>query len=252
MRPPHDWVVLDAPGWDVTYISDPLEGGSEVEWTNGEATLNVHLYPADLRDSYVEDRERIDYPRVDRGTPVELLGQPARMWHYSARDHTTIGAVDGTVYPEVRAQGMDEAAYVALLARLAWTDEAEFELTLPEQFVTARRGRHDHRRDAPRHPPGAGRRGPELGRERSPTSSGPTWRARSCCPWIAEFAPSPCRRGTPSRRGRAARHSQACRDWAFLDAMNAEGDYPEVVWEMSADVNAGPGASEYRQGLGCE
>ena len=174
----HVWVGLDAPGWNVTYISDPRDGGSEVEWANGEATLNVHLYPADLRDSYVKDRQRIDYPRVDRGAPVELLGQPARMWRYSARDRTTIGAVDGAVYPEVRGQGMDEATYVALLARLAWTDEAEFELTLPEEFVTS--GEADATIAAMLR--GIPWRRAQRSRARArttPTSSGPTWRARS-------------------------------------------------------------------------
>ena len=248
--PAHDWVVLDAPGWDVTYISDPLEGGSEVEWTNGEETLNVHLYPADLRDSYVEDRERIDYPRVDRGAPVELLGQPARMWHYSARDHTTIGAVDGDVYPEVRAEGMGEAAYVALLAQLAWTDEAEFEFSLPEQFVTA--GEADATiaemlRGIPLAP---GAEVPSSG-ENDPYQLGADVARQVVCPWIAEFA-----RASEAGDSRAVEDAQralaATRDWAFLDAMDAEGDYPEVVWGMSADVNAGRVPPGYRQGLGCE
>ena len=33
--------------------------------------------------------------------------------------------------------------------------------------------------------------------------------------------------------------------------MNAEGDYPEVVWEMSDDIAAGRVPPEYEQGLGC-
>jgi hypothetical protein len=247
--PAHDWVVLDAPGWDVTHISDPLEGGSEVEWANGEATLNVHLYPADLRDSYVEDRERIDYPRVDRGAPVELLGQPARMWHYSARDHTAIGAVDGAVYPEVRAQGMDEAAYRTLLTQLAWTDEAEFEFTLPEQFVTS--GEADATiaamlRGIPLAP---GAEVPSSG-ENDSYHLGADVARQVVCPWIAEFERA--REAGDSRAVEDAQRALAdSRRWAFLDAMNAEGDYPEVVWEISADVVAGRVPPEYEQGLGC-
>ena len=246
----HDWVALDAPGWDVTYVSDPLEGGSEVEWVNGEATLNVHLYPADLRATYVEDRQRIDYPRVDRGTRVELLGQPARMWRYSARDHTTIGAVDGAVYPEVRGQGMDEATYVGLLDRLEWTGEAEFELTRPEEFVTS--GEADATiaamlRGIPLAP---GAEVPSSG-ENDSYQLGADVARQVVCPWIAEFARA--REAGDSLAVEDAQRALAgSRDWAFLDAMDAEGDYPEVVWEMSDDVNAGRVPRGYRQGLGCE
>ena len=245
----HVWVGLDAPGWNVTYISDPRDGGSEVEWANGEATLNVHLYPADLRDSYVEDRQRIDYPRVDRGAPVELLGQPGRMWRYSARDHTAIGAVDGAVYPEVRGQGMDEATYVALLTRLAWTDEAEFELTLPEEFVTS--GEADATIAAMlrgiRLAPGA-----EVpsSSENDPYQLGADVARQVVCPWIAEFERA--RRDGDEQGLRAVQEVLATsRGWAFLDAMNAEGDYPEVVWEMSDEIVAGRVPAEYEQGLGC-
>ena len=34
--------------------------------------------------------------------------------------------------------------------------------------------------------------------------------------------------------------------------MDAEGDYPEVVWEISAEVVGGRVPAEYEQGLGCD
>jgi hypothetical protein len=34
--------------------------------------------------------------------------------------------------------------------------------------------------------------------------------------------------------------------------MDAEGDYPEVVWEMADQVAAGTVPREYEQGLGCD
>ena len=248
--PAHDWVSLDAPGWTVTYVSDPGDGESEVEWAKGGATLSVHLRDAESRASYVEDRQRIDAPDVDRGDPVELLGSPARMWRYSADDHTTIGSVEGEVFPEVRGEGMAEAAYVALLGRLAWTDQAAFEAALPEEFVTA--GEADATITAMlrgvRLAPGAA---VPTSDERDPYQLGADVARQVMCPWIATFVEA-----REAGDERAAREVQkvvgTSRDWAFLDAMNAEGDYPEVVWEMSDDVVAGRVPPEYEQGLGCD
>lgn len=248
--PAHDWVVLDAPGWTVAYVSDPGEGESEVEWEKGDASLSVNLRDADLRDSYVEDRQQINHPEVDPGAPVELLGQPARMWAYSADDHTAIGAVEGSVYPEVRGQGMDGAAYIGLLAQLRWTDQAGFESTLPEEFVTAGEADDTIARmlRGVRLAPGAAV--PSSG-ENDPYQLGADVARQVVCPWIAEFA-----RAREAGDSRAVEDAQkalaASRSWAFLNAMNAEGDYPEVVWEMSADVNAGRVPPGYRQGLGCD
>ena len=39
--------------------------------------------------------------------------------------------------------------------------------------------------------------------------------------------------------------------WRVLKRMDAEGDYPEVVWEIADQVAAGTLPDEYRQGLGC-
>lgn len=248
--PTHDWVVLDAPGWSVSYVSDPGEGESEVEWQMGDASLSVNLRDADLRDSYVEDRQRIDHPKVDPGAAVELLGQAALMWAYSPDDHTTIGPVEGGVYPEVRGQGMGKEAYVALLGRLAWTDQAGFESALPEEFV--RTGEADETIATMlrgiRLAPGADV--PSSG-ENDPYQLGADVARQVVCPWIAEFA-----RAREAGDSRAVEDAQralaATQSWAFLNAMNAEGDYPEVVWEMSADVNAGRVPPGYRQGLGCD
>ena len=37
----------------------------------------------------------------------------------------------------------------------------------------------------------------------------------------------------------------------MLREMDAEGDYPEVVWEYAAEVQAGRVPEGYRDGLGC-
>ena len=105
----HEWVVLEAPGWEVAYVSAP-DGGREVQYVKGGQHLDITLMAARYRTTYVEDRQHINHPEVDPGTPVTLLGKDALLWPYSADDHTVIGAADGRVYPEVRGSGMGRKA----------------------------------------------------------------------------------------------------------------------------------------------
>ena len=71
------------------------------------------------------------------------------------------------------------------------------------------------------------------------------------CPWIREYE-----RAVGAGDERAAQVAQAnlreTPSWQFLKAMDAEGDYPEVVWEISAEVVGGRVPAEYEQGLGCD
>lgn len=244
----HEWVLLEAPGWEITYVSDS-HGEKEVRWEKGGAALDVHLRGAKDRASYVEDRQLIDYPDKDPGTPVTLLGEDALMWPYSADDHTTIGAVDGKVYPEVRGSGMDRDAYLVLLGQLSWTDQARFEAALPESFV----------RDAERADsitemlegmalaPGAET---PTSRESDPYQLGADVAGAVVCGWIAEFE-----RAAAAGDRKAAELAQATlattHDWQVLHEMNERGDYPEVVWEYADEVAAGRVPEGYRGGLGC-
>lgn len=243
-------VVLDAPGWTITDVSEPGGPESEVEWSDGSATLTVHLRAADTRAGYVRDREHIDHPQVDRGTPTGLLGADARWWAYSASDRTAIGAVAGDVFPEVRGEGMDRAAYLDLLARLDWADQETFEAALPEEFVTSGEADAaivDMLRGVPLAPGAA----VPSSDESDPYHLGADVAAQVACPWIDQFADA-----TEEGDDAAARQAQAAlagsHDWAFLHVMDAEGDYPDVLWEIADEVVAGRVPAEYGQGLGCE
>ncbi len=52
---------------------------------------------------------------------------------------------------------------------------------------------------------------------------------------------------------------QGSRDWKILNEMNADGDYPEVVWDYAAAMGKGDGTwhgrplvKETESGLGCK
>ncbi len=44
---------------------------------------------------------------------------------------------------------------------------------------------------------------------------------------------------------------QTSRDWPVLLEMDAEGDYPEVVWEYADQIAAGQTPAGFEGGLGC-
>lgn len=243
-----DWVVLEADGWTVTYVADSY-GQREVQYDKGGASLAVHLRPARTHTGYVEDRRRIGAPEVDPGTPVRLLGTDALMWSYSATDHTTIGTVTGRMFPEVRGDGMDRSAYLELLDELAWTDEAGFEATLPEEFVTTSEQDAEVAAMMGGIAVPAGFEMPDFD-EKDPYQLGARVSGAVACAWLDIFAAAK-ERGDEEDMRRAAGALADSRQWEVLHEMNAEGDYPEVIWEYADEVQAGRVPEGYQGGLGC-
>lgn len=244
-----EWVVLDAPGWSVDDVFVDDDGVNEVQYTNGSMSLQVNLRPADAYADYVEDRQQIDAPRVDEGTPVELLGKPARWWAYGGQDRTAIGEVDGRVFPEVRADGMGRQAYLDLLTRLSWTDTAGFEATLPAEFVTSDESTEVVAAMLRGIPLAPGAAVPSS-TEKDPYALGADVAAQVVCPWLGQFEQA-TRDGDTAAATQAQDALAGSRDWAFLKDMQAEGGYPDVVWEMTDQVAAGTVPEGYREGLGC-
>ena len=245
---PGEWVVLDAEGWTATYVSD-AHGEREVRFERGDASLDVHLRPAKSRDGYVEDRQRINHPRVEPGKEVVLLGGDALMWSYDTTDHTVIGAVQGNAFPEVRGSGVMLGEYLDLLGRLRWADETTFEAALPPDFVLA-----DEQSAA------IGRMladiavpegfVPPTTEEKDRYQLGARVAGAAACAWLDAFAEA-TESGDDRAAATAADALAGSREWDVLHEMNVAGDYPEVVWDYAAAVQAGRVPEGYRDGLGC-
>jgi len=204
---------------------------------------------AELRADYVADRQRLDYPEVDPGTPVQLAGADALMWPYSADDHTAIGVAAQGVYPEVRGAGMARAAYLDLLTQLRWTDQAGFEASLPESSVTgAERGDvvEQMLSDVPVPPDWEKPDSTETDRYQL----GAAVAGSVACQWIAEFERA-TRSGDQAAASQAADAMATSRDWAILREMDATGDYPEVLWELADEMAAGRVPEGWQGALGC-
>lgn len=253
--PTGDRAVLDATGWTVDHVNDDPKYGGEVGYSAEDGRdLQITWYAADQYDSYVEDRQRINHPAIDPGTLVTVAGNPSLMWPYSATSHTAIRAVEDKFFIEVRASGMGEAAFLELLTHVRMVDKAGFEAALPAGFVT------DEERasviDAMLEemegnaPPGLDVSTIESS-EPDRYHLGADVAGAVACAWIREYAAAKAA-GATGRMAAATDALQASKTWPILREMDAEGDYPEVVWEYADEVKAGRVPEGYQAGLGCE
>lgn len=251
------YVVLDAPGWRVDYLDAGENGQDEIRYVQAGLELDVHQRPASQYADYVADREDIVDPPAP-GDPVQALGLDGQLWPYSARDHTVILEPAGATSVEVRGEGMDEAAFLDLLAQLRRVDRETFVGSLPSRF-----------RPAPAEVQEvvdgiAAALGPARGLvppgEPEPTFSaglsdpyqrGAEISGAVACRWIAAYTQARSAGDDPAARD-AVEAMATSRQWPVLQEMDAEGDYPEVVWEYADEMAAGQDVRGYRMGLGCE
>jgi hypothetical protein len=244
-------VVLDAPGWKVDGL-----GGDGIRFHNGDANLEITSYAANDYESYVTDREHIVDPPAP-GSPVTVLGRPGQLWAYSATDHTVIREVEDGHWMEFRGDGMDRDGFLTLLGQLRMTTDAEFNAALPDDYVTT-----DERDVAAQQilaeirdvshagfPDGTSL---ELGdgEAKDHYQFGVEVVAQYTCAWLEDFENAKAH-DQQGRADEAARVLGTSRQWPILNQLNAEGDYPEVVWELTDQAVAGQVPDWYSEGLGC-
>lgn len=239
-----DRIVL--PGWSVGYTSE-TDAERETEFVKGAQSVSVHQRAAKYYADYLEDRRHITTPPTD-GEPVSVLGKDAQLWAYSADDHTAMAEVEGPWHVEVRGSGMDKTAFLALLEQLAYVSDADFKAALPTEFVTEDQQEIvlEMMADMPLPPTW------EYVRPDGPSryQLGVSAAGSVACAWLDEWTDATTK-GKPARAQRAVEALGTSREWAILNEMNAEGDYPEVVWDYAERVQRGEVPEGYRQGLGC-
>ena len=242
--------LLTTAGWTVENVNESEYGG-EIGYSNGDESLQITWYPAAQYESYVTDREHINL-EVDPGEAVDVLGAPSRLWAYSKNDHTVILPPGDTWFLEVRADGMDKQAFLAILGDLQHVDRAGLEEALPGRFVT------EAERSAAiaeiidgigTLPPGFDAT-QVTSTEPDPYHLGAHVSGAVACAWIAEFARAKDA-GSESRMTAAVDALKTSKHWPILLEMDEHGDYPEVVWAYADEVAAGSVPEGYRQGLGC-
>ena len=232
-------VLMD--GWDVTRVDEWSAGQGEMTFSAGERTLELSWWPASQTGPIGKDSDKL------------LVGGRTFYRYHGTNDYTAFWrSGDATV--EARALASDPRDFAALLDRLhpvsaeAWlsalpgsavapsahgaaVDTMLRGLPLPPGFDTAAL-----RRDA---------------RTRDRYQLGAQVAGAVACGWISAWLQGDKRAVTALAN---------VRDWQVLKDMNADGDYPEVLWQYADAVVHGGTVlggkpltvkESYKDALGC-
>jgi hypothetical protein len=267
-------VLVTAPGWTVRSVEgfDP-EAGEIVfqlgpdQWRdeafaggsshlNDAPRLEVTWYPRAQYESHRADRAR--EPHLQH---VTLFGRRAQMISYSATNHAVMLPPQGSVFLELRGNNLgDQAAFKQFLADSAeQVDIRTWLAAMPSSVVTAGNVDAAVRKaltGVPL-PPGFDASSLDRGLALDPYQFGARVTGMVACGWIEEWQRAH-EAGDVAAADRAAAAMATSRDWAVLHEMDADGDYPEVVWQY-ADILAAGGTSQsakaglegFRGALGC-
>lgn len=265
-------VLVTAPGWEVRQVEgfDPRAGEMTFqqgpdrirheEYLGGQLVVNdaprleVTWYPREQYDAFRAERAQ-EAHRQD----VTVFGRTAQMISYSATEHAVLLPPKGRVFLELRGNVGDEAAFKRFLADdVEQVDIRTWLAAMPPSVVTADNLDTSVRRalvGIPL-PPGFDATSLDRGLALDRYQFGARLTGMVACGWIGEWERAR-RSGHLAAADRAALALGTSRDWPLLHEMDAEGDYPEVVWQYAEAVASAPAGSGtaavegYRGALGC-
>jgi hypothetical protein len=251
-------LLVHLPGWAVSDVSMFTADEGEMTFTDGTDEIQVNWRPAGEFGDHLAGRLR-----GNSAIPYPVLGEAATMVRYrGSTDFTTILPPGDVNFIEVRGDLGSRAAYTRVLDALIPVSSSEWLAAMPANVVVPSdvdAVAAEMMADMPL-PPGfdaAEAVGYDLTGDRYDV--GVQVSGAVMCAWLVRWDEGN-RTGNVSMVDSAAAAMQTSREWEVLHDMNAQGDYPEVAWEI-ADGAAGL-ADEYydggfefwmgAQGLGCD
>jgi hypothetical protein len=249
-------VLMDEPGWRVTYADEQSGVEGEMRFERAAAETELNWRAGSLR-SWIRDRSG-DAAFVTR---VGVLGEPARVFEYrgtpGGREFTALWKDRGRVL-EFRSTAPDAASFKSRLASLRRVDATTWLTALPASVVKAA----DHDRAVARMlrgvplPPGfdpASIKAAGLSKDRY--QLGATVAGTVACTWFQRWSQA---RHSGDERGvrKAIAALRSARDWPVLRGMSRDGAYPEVLEDYAAAMPSGrwygrPLEGDVDSGLGC-
>jgi hypothetical protein len=230
-------LLLD--GWSVTRVDDWKPDSGEMTFVREGRELEVAWMPADRG---LDLEEKMGEPPARR---VEVAGAEASVWHRREGDDYVASWRHGALTLMARGTAQSTDAFATVLAGLRPAGTEDWERAMPDRAVTP-----------PEHDDAVG--GMLAGLPLPPGFDADRLRARKAtrdryqlrahvagavvCGWLAAWVRAEAD-GDAAAADRAVRALASSRDWPVLREMNAEGDYPEVVWQY-ADAVTGNGTIE--------
>lgn len=260
-------VLVTAAGWSVQRVGgfEPTQGemtfqqgpdqprtevvGDTALHLDDAATLSVSWYPREEYAGYRESRLV-----KGQGRETELWDRPVVLTSWGPDAHSVQLAPEGDVFLELRVAGLQEDAFLALLANsVERVDVPTWLAALPPEIVTARSVQEELDRvlaDVPL-PPGLDRGA--LGITDSETALDPyhfgAWvTGEVACGWIEEWLRARDE-GDAVAAQRAVDQLATSHDWQVLKDMSSEGGWSHAVWEYADLLVAGERPAGYRTAI---
>jgi hypothetical protein len=240
-------------GWQVTRADEsagPMSDDSSKRYHHAEAVfardgaeleLTMDEGDAGAYDALVDDR----VASADERREATVLGQPATITRYRAsRRYAAMWFADQVVY-ELDGDVGGEDAFMDAVDALRVVRADDWEAALPDSSVAPRERPAEVDRmlaDIPQ-PPGfdaAGLRRRDTAVDRY--QLGAKVAGSVACGWIDRWVQAR-RTGDEAAEREAVHAMNSSRNWRVLNEMNADGDYPEVLWQY-ADAMASGGTIE--------
>jgi hypothetical protein len=220
-------------GWTVTRVDEWKPDTGEMTFARGDRELELSWMPTDRAGDLGRK------PGVQRELDFGAAGgAPATVYRLEGSDDYTAVWRDGATTLSARGEASGAAAFAGLVQSLREVGVDEWRRALPPSAVTP-----DDRRAAVEQmvgeiplPPGV-----DLARLGAATTTRDRYQLVAtvagtiACGWIAAWID-----GDAPTRARAESVLGTARDWPLLHSIDAEGDYPEVLWQY-ADAVAGDG-----------
>jgi hypothetical protein len=241
-------VLLDDPAWKITHVDEDTPINGEIQFSNGKLQLEVRWVEADSYKDLYADRMDVSKPE-----PFPLFGAEGAQFTYGPTDFAVILPPQGKTALEIRGGVGDKAAFAALTTKLRQVSVEQWEAAMPASVVTPDRAAERAKQMLADVPLPAGYDAAQV-----PTSGtndeyqyGAAVIGNVTCVWLKEYQSA---RKASDEAGMATvdKALKTSRSWKTLQSMNAEGDYPEVVWEFADLVAQRKAVDDYPMSLGCE
>jgi len=241
-------LLIDEPGWKVRNVYGFAQESGTISFTNGARELEMTWYPGAAYGSYYDDRLEVSKPES-----AQVDGWPGDVFTYSDHDFAIMLRPRDNVFVEMRtSQNWTRKQFDEVLGDIVRVDAKKWLAALPPEIVTPGRVEEETAKvlaDVPL-PPNFDPT--DLGNigTNDYYQFGATVTGRVGCGWINEWLRAK-KSGDDVARQRAVAALQSSHHWAVLQKMDADGDFPEVLWEYADKIVAGKTPTGWAVGLGC-
>jgi hypothetical protein len=251
-------LIADA-GWKVVRADEFSGKYGEMTFSNGDGEMDLHWIPARYHDVAVDDRRH----SAGQSWHVTIAGRDAFLFQYEGTTDFTGLWRDGDHSLELRGVFPAVADYQAVAETLQKVDINTWLSAMPESVVKpdVRAERVDEMlAGIPVHPSVDVDKLKASERVTDRYQLGAKVTGAVACAWIGQWVDATSK----SNEGRAQEAVEAMatsHNWAILIEMDAEGDWPEVLWELADAMPANDTVSggrplsieeSYVNALGCE